>query len=1508
MAITPKDLIKLQKIAKGGKRAATTAQDLETMAQLQALGEAPLAYTAADRARAGNKAAELIKTQPQVKASEALGNLMEKGFKKVSTTQSDRTRVGGGNIGGANFSAISEADPEYARKVWGVMDEGTASRLTNLSSPETIWTTMLGSANQLKTNPVVFDKLKKQFIAAMKEGKLSKELEAKFNHNLELTFGEGAQIRDPNIWKEADTFEKRAALADLMMGQGITPKKGGVAMGGEKSGKGVIFKPTDTLIQETEPSLLHPEHGGSVPTFALGPRLFNLSGTAEMRPDLHPGFPMLLHGEDLGYNFEPVPTEVFLPTWHKHFRDIKPERFQGPWAEEIINRRKNKSYKLKGAEGPGYYDLALGLEGEGLPSQDLHDEFIRHLIREGYAEGGEVHMAGGGDAAKAKKLMDIASGTKKVGAVSKADAALAKHMDNLLHASEEMNQARARLPMGTDAARAKIEREFAEAQAKKDALYKVEKPPVEKGNKALAEARRILSKQPPALKVKPPSDNVLNVRQSNFNHSRTIGNQTVNIDDLSGGVRLSDPNEQKRVDELASRISSPDGYISRIIVDQDNNVIEGQHRLEALRQLGVQDVPVYKIEDLEATMPVRKMEEAMSSVGSIHSDHVHQLMDHALQHISEVGLDEARKMNYGRFQPYYDAALNAIESKAHGGVVHMAEGGKPRKYVPPSQLFPLKTEEPSTLGMLSSAASNIKDAAKEEGKTFGDKGTTMDIINRGPVADVLGGFVDLANLPLQGLDYLASKIPAFSKPASVMEPEGERVSIAPVSSDEPFGGSEAWRKQFQKSGVTSMTERPLTEMAVSLASPFAPFAAGKALKAGKALAPTAGKLAQEFAESTQFGLPFELNVMKNKGGNWTTDLSSTVRDLKSNVLNETGYKNLAERAGQDVADQLRIENEPKSAINKWVDTKLVNYIKNEMGTPQDPIRVGIERRASEVDKLRETHQKRVAKMEADIEKAKAEGKNTRLSERDLAATKEKLDEEYQIASRGLSHMTAPEEGWNNPDRWIPETHESVKGKRQVAGFPREGIASHPASQAWENTADESIGFNRVSDYTTPSEFTGNYSMNQQSTLAQNPWLHKVAEKNPNEFAYRVGTPLFLHNTEFNHMIDELGEALNPTSKLPKNLKISPKDLEKMTVDDVSALSGKISAWREIQKVKSDIEIANNPATHTFKEYTENNPKGVSWKQIKRPEGYSDEEAEKFVRAATQYEGDVMRHCVGGAGHCDPLLNDEVEIYSLRDAKGEPHVTIEVEKGINAPAFYEKNRELLESPELQDDHFEINNSTDNSAQYIKRITRLLDEHGYVEGKDYFIPEPKAPIIREIKGKGNKKPNDEYIPFIQDFIKSGEWSEINDIKNAEIKHARDALGIDTYNKLKANGVDVPKYLDVEDAIKFEHMLYPDYFNDPSLPELTRKNYIENWRQTYASGGAVQSPNGFDYESHVNNIMNAHNASNFDYEGHVKKIMGMANGGAAYNTQPDMSDGGLSIPAPAFKIGGRIPLLTR
>ena len=349
-----------------GKPQAFARGGIGRTADRAAEGAERAALTAAERAEAGRKAAQRIKMQEELKASEALGRARELGIQRVHATQSDRTRVGGGNIGGPAFSALSRVHPSYWDYVWGVGKPQTAQRLINLSQPGSAWTTLLGGADQLKSNPIVFDKLKRGFLSSMKAGALSDELADKINKNLALTFGEGVDIRDPSIWDLANTYDARAALADVMMGKGINPKKGGVALGGEKSGQGVIFRPSDILRRETEPGLLHAEHGGNVPTFAVGPRLFTLRNEIDVRPDLHPGYPVLIRGQDLDVKYAPVPIEIFMPDWHKKFADVV------------------------GSRKPGYYDYTMGLINEGLPSQEITDAYLKYLMSEGFAGGGSV--------------------------------------------------------------------------------------------------------------------------------------------------------------------------------------------------------------------------------------------------------------------------------------------------------------------------------------------------------------------------------------------------------------------------------------------------------------------------------------------------------------------------------------------------------------------------------------------------------------------------------------------------------------------------------------------------------------------------------------------------------------------------------------------------------------------------------------------------------------------------------------------------------------------------------------------------------------------------------------------------------------------------------------------------------------------------------------------------------------------------------------------------------------
>mgnify|MGYP003347781805 CR=1 FL=1 len=156
-------------------------------------------------------------------------------------------------------------------------------------------------------------------------------------------FGESPDIASKGFFKGLDTFEKRRIVADLMSGKDIGGKKG------------QIFEFAKHLNKTTEPST-----EGS-PTFSVGPRLFSVSGERSHEPELHPAFPYMIHGEDLGVNFRPVPKEVMLPQFH----------------QEIAQK--------KGRPTVGYMDLT-----RNIPTQFLSEAFLSALQKAGHKKGGEI--------------------------------------------------------------------------------------------------------------------------------------------------------------------------------------------------------------------------------------------------------------------------------------------------------------------------------------------------------------------------------------------------------------------------------------------------------------------------------------------------------------------------------------------------------------------------------------------------------------------------------------------------------------------------------------------------------------------------------------------------------------------------------------------------------------------------------------------------------------------------------------------------------------------------------------------------------------------------------------------------------------------------------------------------------------------------------------------------------------------------------------------------------------
>lgn len=464
-------------------------------------------------------------------------------------------------------------------------------------------------------------------------------------------------------------------------------------------------------------------------------------------------------------------------------------------------------------------------------------------------------------------------------------------------------------------------------------------------------------------------------------------------------------------------------------------------------------------------------------------------------------------------------------------------------------------------------------------------------------------------------------------------------------------------------------------------------------------------------------------VIKMAGGNW---INNSVENALSNLKSEVGptleqIQYVESRRGTVAAEEFRKnlleQYAPDVAINNWVDKQLTRYVKNQMATPDDPVRA--------------------------------------------------------LAEKDATHLPQ-----GTP---MPRNMSEVFARREAAGFPAAQGTSREA-QVWEALADKPI-----------SSRTAGESINRGKG---EPWMEKV---DPFTTVYsadatNLGRTSAFQDLGFDHLVDELRNSTNPASGLPRELMIRPESLQQLSMPQAVERVAKINKWRAEQKVQADLVTANNAATQTVKEYPD---QGMKWVELRQPKAvleeghtlgplrdpdmhgiidqrtgqivsvgatpeealglYKRKERYKYLEDALKYEGDQMRHCVGG--YCPSVADGRTRIISLRDAKGEPHVTIE-----------------LETQRIQDFTANTLDPSDPTRTLRDRIRiekggQGFEEYGSKLLKELGIEPPQK--IAQIKGKANEKPNDKYLPFVQDYVKSGKWSGIDDLQNAELYSAKDVV---------------------------------------------------------------------------------------------------------------------------------------
>jgi len=286
----------------------------------------------------------------------------------------------------------------------------------------------------------------------------------------------------------------------------------------------------------------------------------------------------------------------------------------------------------------------------------------------------------------------------------------------------------------------------------------------------------------------------------------------------------------------------------------------------------------------------------------------------------------------------------------------------------------------------------------------------------------------------------------------------------------------------------------------------------------------------------------------------------------------------------------------------------------------------------------------------------------------------------------------------------PHTSSAAAANRRAAGSEGRmpALPITEAAKAWNDLADAAVA---------PRPAGGVYErfklINENHPMAAD-WVKNLPENSPIytpslDFGYKLG---------LDHLADELWNASRRNSDLPPNLRIKPEDFQQLGIEKAVRHVSDINNWRANKKADASQGMLSGPGVKLLREYPENNPKGLRWVELNDDyTSYKDMDEDAAMEAAAgavqkqlKYEGDTMGHCVGG--YCDDVLSGTARIFSLRDAKGEPHVTVEV-----------------------------------------------------------APTDIGDIIQQIKGKQNLPPKDEYLPFVQDFIRKpyhgGQWhDEIGD----------------------------------------------------------------------------------------------------------------------------------------------------
>ena len=271
------------------------------------------------------------------------------------------------------------------------------------------------------------------------------------------------------------------------------------------------------------------------------------------------------------------------------------------------------------------------------------------------------------------------------------------------------------------------------------------------------------------------------------------------------------------------------------------------------------------------------------------------------------------------------------------------------------------------------------------------------------------------------------------------------------------------------------------------------------------------------------------------------------------------------------------------------------------------------------------------------------------------------------------------------------------------------------------------------------------------------------------------------------------------------------DLDKVTVPQAVQRVADINKWRAAQAEKARLE--GMLSADVYKAYPEQD---MRWVQLNRP-GQFAAESEAMGHSVRGYEPpEGGGYSSYGHGGWEAIKEGRAKIYSLRDKRGEPHVTIEVGPSKYTTPYdywYDTQGGTMSSPEVQEFIRWVQDKKPERGGLYKWYEQWAEETGRP------VAEPPGEIT-QIKGKSNRAPKEEYLPMIQDFVRSGQWGRVGDLGNTGLVSSKQMFHQDDLTKYRNRGEQVGDYL-----TEAEYQRLLNMQNEPG----------------FARGGAVTAPPG-------------------------------------------------------------------